>query len=117
DRDEDAEDRRRCEAEVLDDLHVLASGELADDDRRAHEEQREEDEVVEDLVADRLAEDSDSHDARGLHRPPSPISATRRTNTSSSVSRTGLSETSVAPAATSSRSSSSGRPSAASSIT
>src|SRR5262249_5357910 len=131
---------RRGEAEVLDDLDVLPRGQLPDQDRRPDEQNGEEDEVVEDTVAHRLTEHRDRDASRGVHRPapsdvvptefeeepdpsdaagraPSPMSATRRTNTSSSVSRTGFSDTSVAPAAVSSRSSSSGRPSGGRSMT
>src|SRR5262249_39569816 len=150
DRDEETEQRRRRQAEVLDDLDVLPRRELTNQDRRADEQEGEEDEIVEDAVAHGLAEHGDGHAACGVHflpeglcpsdsptRPlarrfagslrsraslaaarsdlaPSPTSATRRTNTSSSVSRTGVSDTSAAPAAVSSRSSSSGRPSGAS---
>ena len=42
--------------EVLDDLHVLPGRELADQVRRAHQQDGEEHEVVEHLVAHRLAE-------------------------------------------------------------
>src|SRR5262249_34076929 len=106
----------RREPQFLDDVAVWPRRQLADEDRGAEEEQREEHEVVEHLVADRLAEHGDRHDARRPHRAPSPMAATLRTNTSSSVSRTGFSDTSVAPADVSSRSSSSGRPSGGRSI-
>ena len=68
--DEQAEDRRRREAEILDDLDVLPGRELADQVRRAHQEDREEDEVVEHLVAHRLAEDVDRDRSRWLSRRP-----------------------------------------------
>ena len=108
DGDEQAEDRRRRQAEVLDDLDVLPGRELAEQVRRADQQHREQHQVVEHLVADRLAEHVDG-DGRGapsstrsglLVVEPASAAATSgvvtcSTKKSSSVSRIGFSETSV----------------------
>ena len=77
DGDEQAEQRRRGQAEVLDDLDVLPRGQLADQDRRADQQHREEDEIVEHAVAHRLAEHrhGDAARRRSSAAPlaPSPI--------------------------------------------
>ena len=52
------------EAEVLDDLDVLPRRELADQVRRAHQQDREQHQVVEHLVAHRFAEHVDGDRAR-----------------------------------------------------
>ena len=128
DGDEQAEDRGGGQPEVLDDLDVLPGSELADQIRRAHQQDREEHEVVEHLVADRLAEHVEGDQPTALisgasaAARPSPRSrastsgaVTCRTKKSSSVSRIGLSETSVAPAAARSASTRSGAGSSGSS--
>ncbi len=113
-RDHQPEGGNGRQPQVLDDLDVLPRGELAHQIRRRHEQHGERHQVVEHLVADRLAEDADGHGGDGPGRAhPSPRSflaaATWRTKKSSSVSRSGVSDTSCAPAAVSSPSSSLGR--------
>ena len=73
--DEQPEDRGGGEAEVLDDLHVLSGRELADQVRRGHQQDREEHEVVEHLVAHRLAEHVDGDRRRWPHHagPMAPL--------------------------------------------
>ena len=76
----------------------------------ADQQDREQHEVVGHAVAHRLAEDVDRDRANRAHASllrlrrarPRPTSVTRCTKKSSSVSRSGLSETTEAPAATSS---------------
>src|SRR5690606_21231470 len=96
-------------AEVLDDLDVLPGGELPDHDRRADEQHREEDQVVEHPIAHGLAERVDrddayepGHQATSCGREPGSsrrLPSTNLTKTSSSVSRTGVSASTRAPAA------------------
>ena len=97
--------RGRRQAEILDDLDVLAGGELADQIRRADQHDREQHQVVEHLVAHRFAEDiqgdrrGGAHDAASSPRRGAVASGvdTCRTKKSSRVSRIGLSEISRAP--------------------
>src|SRR5439155_26675651 len=95
--DEEPEDRRRRQAKVLDDLHVLAGRELSEGVRRADQEDGEQHEIVENLVAHRFAKDVDGDPGRRLHtRLPATSSCvdTCSTKKSSSVARIGLSDTS-----------------------
>src|SRR6185503_11083717 len=121
DGDEEPEQRGRREAEVLDDLDVLPGGQLAEQIRAPDQQHREQHQVVEHLVAYRLAEDVERNRCRGLHRraaafgSSSPRSAdatagvvTCSTKKSSSVWRIGLSDTRCAPPAVSSPSRRSG---------
>ena len=92
----------RGEAEILDDLDVLTGRQLPEQVRRRDQQDREQHEVVRHAVADRLPEDADGDAANGAHahlprscRARRPTSATRCTKKSSSVSRIGLSDTSV----------------------
>ncbi len=119
--DEQAEEQHGRQAEIFDDLHVLPGGELSNEIRRAHQQDRECDKVVEHLVAHRFAEDVDRDGRHGSHRVDSAgaaggRSATWRTKKSSSVSWIGLSETRCAPVAESSASNGSGDGSSGSSI-
>ena len=123
-RDEQAEHADRRQPEVLDDLDVLPCGELPEEERRRDQQDREEHQVVGHAIPDGLAEHAERYPASRAHwtsspgccaRAPSPVSATRRTKKSSSVSRKGFSETSDAPVAIRSASSRSGGGSSASS--
>src|SRR6185295_9345480 len=120
-RDEEPKERRRGEAEIFDDLDLLPGGQLAQKIRDADQHHGEQDQVVEHLVADRLAEHVDRDRGGRFHRrapgfaSPSPRSAapapgivTCSTKKSSSVCRIGFSDTRCAPAAVSSPSSRSG---------
>ena len=64
-----AEERDRRQPEVLDDLHVLAGRELADQVGRGDQQHREADEVVEHLVAHRLLEDVPARSERDGSAP------------------------------------------------
>src|SRR5262245_55580914 len=108
-RNEQPEDRGGREAEVLDDLHVLARSELSKQVGRTNQQQCEQDEIVKNLVANRFTEDVDRNRDGGAHLGTAvsrssgvsiPIRAalawgdvTSRTNQSSSVTRSGLSDT------------------------
>src|SRR5207247_10460262 len=98
---------------VLADLPVLPRGHLADEIRRPDQQHREQDKVVEDLVPDRFAEDVHGHDRRRPHGCSlwgcfTSSLLTCWTKKSSSVSRSGLSDTSRAPLAPSAATSRSG---------
>ena len=65
DRDHQPEGGDGRQPEVLDDLDVLPGGELAEQVRRRHQQHRERDQVVEHLVAHRLAEHADGDGGDG----------------------------------------------------
>ena len=67
DRDEEPEDLGRGEPQVFDDLDVLACGELTNQIRPGHHHNGEEQKVVQDLVAHRLAEHVDRNRENGSH--------------------------------------------------
>ena len=60
----------RRQPQVLDDLDVLAGGQLAEKERRRDEQDGEHDEVVGDAVPDRLAEHAHRDAANGAHATP-----------------------------------------------
>src|SRR5262249_12714453 len=113
--DEQPEERRRRQPQVLDDLDVLSCRQLPDQVRSADEQDGEQHEVVEHLVADRLAKpvdgdgddrlraeawpDAGAHDARPRSTCMRSGVVTCWMKKSSSVSRIGLSDTRCAPAA------------------
>src|SRR5690606_17536026 len=107
--DADAEERRGRQTQILDDLDVLARGQLSNHDRRADEQHGKQHEVVEHAIAHRLAErvdrndaDEPCHCATSCERSPAAsrrLPSTKRTKTSSSVSRTGVNASTRAPAA------------------
>src|SRR5258706_7026248 len=108
DGDEQPKHRRRGQPEILDDLDILARGELPDHVGRPDEHDREQHEVVEDLVADRFAKDVDGDGACGSHASSPRVDArtsgavTCWTKKSSRVWRIGFSDTRCAPATVSS---------------
>ena len=80
--DEEPENGHGRQSEVLDDLQVLPGRQLTEDQRRAHQQNGERDQVVEHFVADRFAEAVDRDPAERGH-VPSPTCWTKK---SSSVS-------------------------------
>ena len=64
DRDEQADQRHRRQAEVLDDLQVLTRRELSDQIGDRHQQHGKRDDAVEDLVAHRVPEDVQGHERR-----------------------------------------------------
>ena len=78
DGEEQPEDRRGRQPEVLDDLDVLSGGELADEDGRADEQDREQHQVVEDAVADRFAKHRGRDAPNGAHARSPPVRLRQR---------------------------------------
>ena len=112
-RDEQSHHVHRGQAEVLDDLQVLRGSEPAHEKRRGHQHHREEHHAVGDAVAHRLLEDgqgdgADGGDVHSCAVSRAAVAATCWTKYDSRVSRTGLSDSTCAPAADSSRSTASG---------
>src|SRR2546427_1567529 len=91
DRDDDAEDIDACQSDVLNDLGLLAYGERAEEDRTADQEQAEEHQVVEDLIAQRLAKRVQGDHSDSVHACLTPTSFRKR---SSSERLCGTSDTS-----------------------
>jgi hypothetical protein len=71
--DEQADRRRRRQPEVLDDLDVLTGGELRQQERRGHQQHREEYQAVRDAIANRVAEDTAGDNRNRPHDATLPI--------------------------------------------